>query len=79
MTLQPFWEKNYTVWKFHDFCIIQILREINFGKSGSAKSGIFTHLEALNFKFYEFLHFWKSEIYLNVQIHSPYIGKNGIF
>ena len=52
-----------TVWKFYDFCIIQILREINFEDSQSAKSAILTHLEALNFNFYEFLHFLKAAIY----------------
>ena len=44
----------------HDFCIIRILREINFG---SAKSAISTHLEALNFDFYAFLHFFEAEIH----------------
>ena len=39
-----------------------ILREINFGDSRGAKSAIFTHLEALNLDFYEFLHFLKGEI-----------------
>ena len=34
-----------TVWKFHDFSITQILREINFGDSRSAKSAILTYLE----------------------------------
>ena len=47
----------FTVWKFQDFSITQILREINFEESGSAKSAISTHLEAVNFDFYEFLHF----------------------
>ena len=47
----------FTVWKFHDFPITQILREIKFEDSRSAKSAIFTHLEALNFDLYEFLHF----------------------
>ena len=51
------------MWKFQDFSGIQILREINFWDSRSAKSAIFTHLKALNFGFYEFLHFLKSEIY----------------
>ena len=37
-----------TVWKFH-FCIIQILREINFEDSWGAKSAILTHSEALEF------------------------------
>ena len=52
-----------TVWKVHDFSITQILREINFGDSTSAKSAILTHLDVLNFAFYEILHFLKAEIY----------------
>ena len=52
-----------TVWKFHDFSVTQILREINFGDSTSAKSAILTHLDVLNFAFYEILHFLKAEIY----------------
>ena len=40
-----------TVWKVQDFSTIQILREINVGDSRSAKSAIFSHLEALNFSF----------------------------
>ena len=43
-----------TVWKFTDFSITQILREINFGDSRNAKSAILTHLETLNFEIYEF-------------------------
>ena len=40
---------NFTVWKFHDFSITQILREINFGDSRSAKSAMFnTLLQAHN-------------------------------
>ena len=42
-----------TVWKFHDFSIIKILREINFEDSRSAQLAILPHLEALNFDFYE--------------------------
>ena len=38
----------YTVWKFHKFTITQILHEINFEDSKSAKSAIFTQLEDLN-------------------------------
>ena len=45
------------------FTATLILREINFGDSKSAKSVILIHLEALNFHFYEFLHFMKAEIY----------------
>ena len=33
-----------TVWKFHDFTITQILREINFGDSRSAKSDLLDHI-----------------------------------
>ena len=39
----------FTVWKFHDFSITQILREIKFEDSRSVKCTIFSHLEALNF------------------------------
>ena len=59
------------MWKFHDFPITQILREINFGDSRSAKSAIKTHLEALHFDFYEFLPFLKAEIDQNIKIHTP--------
>ena len=51
-----------TVWKFHGFSITQILREINFGEKGSAKYAILTHLDALNFDFHDFLHFFKAKI-----------------
>ena len=50
------------MWKFHDFTITQILREINFEDSRSAKSAILTHLEALNLDFYDILHFFKDTI-----------------
>ena len=53
---------NVTVWrncqfqccqltesKSHNFSVTQILREINFEDSLSAKSAILTHLEAINF------------------------------
>ena len=59
------------MWKFQEFAIIQILREINFEHSRSAKSAIVTHLEALNFEFYAFLHFWKAEIYQINKNNSP--------
>ena len=45
-----------TVWKFQDFSITQILREIKYGDSKNAKSAILAHLEALNFDFYEYSH-----------------------
>ena len=53
---------HYTVWKFHDFSISQILREIKLGDSRSAKPAILTRLEALNFAFYGVLQFLKAGI-----------------
>ena len=44
------------------FSITQILREIKIGDFRSAKSAIFTHLEALNLDIYDFFHFFKAEI-----------------
>ena len=58
------------MWKFHDFSSTQILREINFGDFRVSKSAIWTHLEALNFDFHEFLHFLKAEIYQINKIQS---------
>ena len=56
------------MWIFQDFSITDILREINFKDSRSAKSAILTHLEALNFDLYEFLHFLKAEIDPKIKI-----------
>ena len=69
----------HKVWKFHHFSITQILREINFRVSKSAKSAIFTHLEALNFDLYEFLHFSDAEIYQINKIQNPQNGQNDSF
>ena len=68
-----------TVWKFQDFSVTQILREINFWDSKNAKLAILTHLEALNFDFQEFLHFLKAVIYQIDKIQSPKNGKNCSF
>ena len=40
---------HYTVWTFHDFSVILILREINFGESRSSKTADFAIFCALNF------------------------------
>ena len=69
-----------TVWKFYEFPITQILCEINFGDSKSAKSAIATHvLEALNFDFYEFLQFLEVEIDQMNKIQNRKNSKNSIF
>ena len=65
--------------KFYDFAITQILHEINFVDSRSAKSAIFTHLEALNLDFYEFLNFLKAEIFQISKIQRPWNVKNCSF
>ena len=38
---------QYTVWKCHDFSVTQILREINYGDSGSSKPAVLAILVAL--------------------------------
>ena len=60
-----------TIWKFHDFSITQILREINLWDCKSVKFAILTHLEALNFDFNEVLQFLKAAIDQMNKIHSP--------
>ena len=57
------------LWKFYHFSVTQILREINFGDSRSAKSAILTYAKALNFDFDDFLHFLKAEIDQMKKIH----------
>ena len=52
----------FTVWKFLNFSIMRILREIKIGNSRSAKFAILTHSELLNFDYDDFLHFLKAEI-----------------
>ena len=37
------------MWKFHDFPITQILREINFGESISSKTAVFAFLGGSEF------------------------------
>ena len=60
------------MWKFHDFSITQILREINFGDSiRRTKSAIFTHFEALKLHFSEFLQLLEAETHQINKIQSP--------
>ena len=58
-----------TVWISYDFST-QILCEINFEDSRSANWAILTHLEVLNFDFYEFWHLFKAENYQMDKIYS---------
>ena len=57
--------------KFNNLFITQNLWKIDFEDSRNEKSTILIHLDALNFKFFEFVHFLKTEIYQNSQIQSP--------
>ena len=59
------------MWKFHEFSIPKILREINFEDSKSAKSANLTHLEALNSDSFDSLQFWKAEILPSKQNSEP--------
>ena len=70
---------SYTVCKFQDFFVIQILCEINFVNSRSSKTVIFAILEALNLDHDEFLQFLKAEIYQISKFRAPKIAKNGSF
>ena len=61
------------------FSMTQILREINFRDSISAKFAILTYLGALNFDVYEFLHFLKAEIYQEDNFRALKIAKMEFF
>ena len=51
------------MWKFHRFSITQILREINFGDSRSAKSAVFVILESEFSSFGQFKHSKSAKIH----------------
>ena len=55
--------------------ISQILSEIKFRNSWRAKSAILTYLKALNFDFYEFLHFWRLKFTESTKYKAPKIKK----
>ena len=50
------------MWKFQDFSATQIFREIHFCDFRKPNIAILAHLKALNFDFYEFLQFPKTDI-----------------
>ena len=66
------------MWKFQNFSVSQILREINFGDSRSAKYAILTHVQALKFDFHEFLHYLKAEIDQMNKFRALRIAKHAI-
>ena len=73
------WRGIPTVWKFQNFSIIQIFREINFRDSRGPKTAIFRHLEAFNFDFSGILAFSEGWNWPKLQIQSLWDGKNDIF
>ena len=62
--------KNCTVWKFQDFSVIQILREIDFGECKSSKSNVFRNLLALNFGNLVSFSLLKVQRFIKIKIHS---------
>ena len=64
-------ESRYTVWKYQDFSITQILRKINFWDSTSAKTAIFAILGADNFVNLMNFSLQKVEKSIKIKIQSP--------
>ena len=60
------------VWKLETFSITHILREIKIGERRSAKSAIFIHLEAINYDFHEFMHFYKADMFQITKIQRKW-------
>ena len=58
------------MWKFQDFSVIQILREITFGDSKSAKIAVFAILGALIFVHLVNPSLWKVQKYIKIKIQS---------
>ena len=48
ISLQFEYSTRFTMWKFQELFVNQILREINFGEIRSSKTAVFAILEALN-------------------------------
>ena len=70
---------SFTVWKFHDFSITLILREINLWNSRNAKTAILSHLQALNFDFYNFCTFWRLIFTQSTKFAAPKMAKMAVF
>ena len=64
-----------TVWKFQDFSITQILREISLRNSESSKTPIYAILDALKFDFSQIWPFFKVEIDLKPKFNPSEIAK----
>ena len=58
------------MWKFQDFSITQILREINFGDSRSAETAVFAILGAVNFVHLVNFSLEKEHKFIKIKIQS---------
>ena len=67
------------MWKFQNFSVSQILREIKVGQPEASQMVILKYLEALNFMFDKFLHLEKAEIDQKSKLRVIKIAQNGIF
>ena len=87
LKIHPSWKREYFKATLRLSCvgtqcgnfITEILSEINFEDSWSAKSAILSHSEALNFDFYEILHFLKAEIDQIYNIIAAEMAKPAVF
>ena len=62
---------SITVWKFLNFSITHILREIKVCDLRGTENAIKSKVKALNFEFYEIFHFFKTVIDQISKIQSP--------
>ena len=67
----------HTVWKCGNFPFTQILREINFGDSRSAKYAILTHFETPNSDFYKMFALFEGLYLPNQQNLEPLKWQTG--
>ena len=58
------------MWKFYDFSVTQILREINFGEFRGSKSAIFAIFGALNFVYWVNSSLQKVQKFIEIKIQS---------
>ena len=66
------------MWKFHNFSVTQILREIKISECRVTKAAILTYVEVLNFDFYVFLHFLRLISSKLTKCRAPKMAKNSI-
>ena len=58
------------MWKFENFSVIQILREINIGEPRSSKTPVFPVFEALNFVNLVNFSLQKTQKFLKIKIQG---------